>query len=326
MKRIYTAIAICICMFVLAYPANADTNRDVKHYLELGQMMEFNANLDAAQRAYAKVLSIDPNSLEAHRALARVDAQLGQLDQAAGELKCVIRLTPRDETALLELCELLKKQGKAREAVQLLKSACAYPHEGLKLERELAFTYLEADQPAKAADEFHFLITQQPDVVDNLVGLAMADFRSGNENLAQSDIKKVLQVNPNEPNALCLQADLALSHGAKDEAIGGYLKAIEISPSLSKPYLSLGNLYIDENQVEKARDIFEKGMANCNPDADLLLGMAIVEERSKAADQAIDLYQRAASIEADPARKKEIRQRIKEIKLSLDATKSQSIN
>lgn len=228
MKQTVITIGLCICLFSLAYPSKADSKREVKHYLELGQMLEFNANPEGSQRAYTKVLSIDPDSVEAHRGLARVDVQLDELDQAIQELKSVIQLTPQDETAWLEISALLKKAGRAREAVQLLKSACALPHDGSKLDRELAFTLLESDQPGQAAEKFHVLITEQPDAIDDYLGLAIADFRGGNENLAEADIKKVLQLNPNEPNAFCIQADLDLSHGKKDEAIAGYRKAIAI--------------------------------------------------------------------------------------------------
>jgi tetratricopeptide (TPR) repeat protein len=314
LRRISFAIAL---IFLVAASGYASEGKgDVAHFIELGKMLEFNANLELAQKAYMQALSIDPNSAEAHKGLARVNSHLGKTDKAVQELQSVSELTLEDETDCILTARNLRKQGHAHAAVTLLKSACEKKHNDSVLDRELAFSFLEAGESTKAVEQFHKLIQEEPNVVENYLGLAIADFRSGNTADSEADIAKVLAMNPDEPNALCLKADFALSKGDRVSAIDCYEKAISISPNLTKPYVSLANLYLQADENEKAHEILVKAQKLCPPEADVLIGLAVVEERKHSSKSALELYQQALDVESDIHRKEEIRHRIDEVRAS----------
>jgi Tfp pilus assembly protein PilF len=305
-----TAITIS---FVSAIDSRA-SDGEAKRFIELGKMLEFNANLEMAEKAYQQALSIDPNSVEAHKGLARVNSHLGKTERATQELKSVTSLTAEDEMDCIQTARLMRKQGRAKDAVALLKTACDKQHDDRVLERELAFSFLEAGEATRATDQFHDLIKQEPEVIDNYIGLAIADFRKGDVAESENDIHKILEMNPEEPNTLCLQADLALSRSNVKDAIEIYEKAIKIKPNLTKPYLSLGTLYLKNGETEKAGEILETARRLCPPEADVYIGLALVEERNHSPKRALELYERAAELETDAHRKEDIRRHLDEIR------------
>jgi predicted Zn-dependent protease len=114
---------------------------------------------------------------------------------------------------------------------------------------------------------------------------------------------------------LCLSGDLALSKGDEEAAISSYRKAIAAQPNLSKPYLSLGNVYLQDNNILSAQQIFEQAKQNCSPEPDIFLGLAVIEERANKLGKAAEDYERAAALETELPRKKEIYSRLKELKI-----------
>lgn len=82
-------------------------------YSELGQKL-------AARRAYSAVVELLPEDPAAHRALATVLKQSGDLAGAYARLKVALGLRPKDLRIAFELADLAHRLGRTKEAVQRL--------------------------------------------------------------------------------------------------------------------------------------------------------------------------------------------------------------
>ena len=49
-----------------------------------------------------------------------------------------------------------------------------------------------------------------------------------------------------------------------ENAEASYLKAIEIDPKQERPYVALAQMYMDQGEVQKAKDILEQGEEKCS--------------------------------------------------------------
>lgn len=108
-----------------------------------------------------------------------------------------------------------------------------------------------------------------------LVGLPVA---------ASGDVPEVVR-------ELLEEGDRHRAAGRDDEATESYLEARRLGPSVVEVYTSLGALYAGRDELEKALEVFEAGLAVAPEDRQLLYNTAVVAmrlERYEAARSAVE--------------------------------------
>jgi tetratricopeptide (TPR) repeat protein len=291
----------------------AEHPRKASDFLQLGQMLEYNGNFDAAISAYQKAAALAPKLVEPHQSLARLYAKTGHLQSAIDEYTSIGEGADHDPAASLDLATTLRSAGRAKESVLILQSICRKPHQGLDPERELGFALLEAGEYLEAAKQFKRLITQKPEQTSDYLGLAIAQFHNGEPISAEESIKRVLQTNPNDANAYCLLGDLEKASSNRLKAVVHYQQAISIAPTLQQAYLSLGNLYLEDGRLDQSAQIFEQAIRTCPPSADIYLGLAVNREKQGDLKKAIQLYERAFTLETNQEQRESIHAKLKEL-------------
>ena len=76
---------------------------------------------------------------------------------------------------------------------------------------------------------------------------------------------------------------LGLAHKSQkdyENAVKYLKKAIDDNPKYTHPYLNLGNLYLQQKEYNKAKEIVEKGLKNCSQVQELLLLKKSLENRA----------------------------------------------
>ena len=89
------------------------------HYM-LGAAEERSGNAAAAEKEYEIAVKLDPNDVEAHGALARIDLANKKPDAAEGEFRELLRLKPGDSQGTMGLAQSLLEQKKTSDAVAAL--------------------------------------------------------------------------------------------------------------------------------------------------------------------------------------------------------------
>jgi len=294
--------------------ASSSGDKRAKDALETGQMLMFNANPLGASAAFRKALSLDPNLWEARSELASAYERLGDLDAAIREYQELVKNRPADLSSMLALGRLLRTAAKSPQAVNVFEKACAINHIGFEPERQLAFTLIETGDETAAIERFKVLATQEPQAVQNQLGLAIAQFRNGNAAEARKALTTVLSIDAKEPTAYNLLGDLEFASGNMTDAISDYRKAIALDPRFTQAYISLGNLFLKTDSFADSDSVFAAGCENCPSNVDLTLGLAISKEKSGNLDKAIELFDSAREMRPDPSRLSEIEMHLRALR------------
>jgi tetratricopeptide (TPR) repeat protein len=190
---------------------------------------------EAAAGAWGQLLAVDPANIEAHRALAMLLAESGQSEPALRAWTRVIELAPDSRDARLQLGMQLFNLGRRAEAAEHLAEAAAGAPANVLLWRRLAWcrrgeenldgeavawrqvlqidpaddeararlieVLIEADRRGEAEPLLADLAERRPEDIRLLARLARARRDLGDEAGALKAWRRVLAVNPGEPDA-----------------------------------------------------------------------------------------------------------------------------
>lgn len=81
-------------------------------------------------------------------------------------------------------------------------------------------------------------------------------------------------------------------------AADSYIRAIEIDPTFSRSFLSLGQLLLRDGQLEAAEDLYRQLLSNVPNDVDALIALAQIFERQSLVSRAARAYERV--LKSDP--------------------------
>jgi tetratricopeptide (TPR) repeat protein len=118
------------------------TETMVQQYLAEGEAALSSGDWTRADEAYNRALSLNPNLIVAHSALAFVYAQQGRLEEAEQENQIVLAAIPGDYATLKNLAIISRQLGRYEESLsyarQALESPRAVPEEKTQLEMFIA--------------------------------------------------------------------------------------------------------------------------------------------------------------------------------------------
>lgn len=272
-----------------------------------------------------KVLKDDPDSFLALKLLADIHVQNKNIPLAIDVLKQALESNSSAFNVRLELAELYKKYNHIDEAIKTLKSAENDPKSQStilralldlqittedwesavatirnykKLKSDRFTTYLlsgylcqEMGDIEAARLEFQHALALKPaareplekivaDYIDNDMGFLAAD-------LTRDYIDRY-------PDAFFAYHLLGLAEWSEDEisiAEVAFRKAIELQSKWSEPYISLGNMFIQIGEAEKAFDVYQLGLQESTDSTALLLQISQSYEDIGEYDQAINSYE-----------------------------------
>jgi tetratricopeptide (TPR) repeat protein len=207
---------------------------------------------DAVAQAQ-EVLKIDPNSLAAHRLLARIyvrtlgDANAGELQKenlakAVEQFNAILKLDPRDTSSALWLARLYRFENEHAKAEEILRSILQRdPDNGPALE-QLSQLLIDAGRSQDAIE----LLSQaaggssSPDIYDLL-----GDAYSQNKEFAKAEdaYRHAIELDPDDPGHHHGLAQALLSQDKYAPALDEYKRLSELEPGTSENYLRMAQLY-----------------------------------------------------------------------------------
>jgi tetratricopeptide (TPR) repeat protein len=256
--------------------------------------------LDEALAQGKAATAADPQSAEAHFALAVVQDRRREVDDAVKSYQEVLRLNPRAVAAQVELSRLSLSTGDEAEAVRYAESARrAEPASGdarIALARSLIaagnLTRAEAEvaellkgapnsaavhslngtlqatrkNTAAARASYTRAVELTPGFLEALGGLTYLDLEAKNPAGAIARLEAEIAKQPTSAPLLAL---LARAHGAAgDEAKmeQALRRAVTVDPLYTPGYNVLAQLYVKQRRIDEARAEFE-GIVKRNPSA-----------------------------------------------------------
>lgn len=261
-----------------------------------------------------------PVTAELFYALGRARERKGELALAQKEFRRSVDLDPNSVSALQALARILAGQGQWQKSLELLSRARTAAPESPDILRKFAAVSLHAGQTANAVDAAQHLVKLQPGEPEALYLLGVAQFQNGDMEEARSTLKDYTKLRPQDPlaflalgmiesglhdfplaranfeQAIKLDANQAEAFyqlalisrdlGDNADAISELEKAIAVAPKNAQAHALLGTLYLLQREYVKAQEHLTRAeeLAPSFPDTHYQLGLlfARLNQRERA--------------------------------------------
>ena len=134
--------------------------------------------------------------------------QMAAVRQQLDLLKKQIEQNPNDFDALVQLGNMYMDVGKFPQAIDYFTRALAVREEP-SVRTDLGICYKQSGQAAKARDEFARVASEQPDQWQAIYNLAIVDGEMRDYAGARTQLAKLKQMRPNDPEVVKLEQALA---------------------------------------------------------------------------------------------------------------------
>jgi len=168
-------------------PANAAE----AHY-RIGVLSNKLGNSEGAVQEFRAALQLDPNHVEARRAMAAFYVNRGatarqqhRLDEALRNLQEAVKVDPGLSMAHLELGQAYEESGRLAEAVQEYQAAVNADAKNLTAQLHLGQALNAQQQYAQAVTTFTAVLESNPDKAEAYAGLGVAYFHQGQRDEAK---------------------------------------------------------------------------------------------------------------------------------------------
>jgi Tfp pilus assembly protein PilF len=218
------------------------------------------------------------------RQIPRDDKHTGTLVVSASERPSTV--SPGPKTAnVAEKGMSVKPEGTAATASDSVTGTKPKPvKKGTGNEGAKKPNYLEpVDSVTRAKGQFYIILARE--------ALEKGDFRNGEKNL-----RKSLDINPNNAEAWMLHADIYLTQGAPDQSLKEYLISSEIDSLNPKVFYNIALIY-SKNNSQKANTYFSKAIGANDKYLLAYMGRASLLMDGHDYDKAIADYDKVLTID-----------------------------
>ncbi len=217
------------------------------------------AGLPAARERYARIVELDPEDVEARRALGELLSDEGHLEQAQAELEKVVAALPADM--------------RARRALVLVLAA--------------------KQAGSELVTELEQVVKLDPDDMDARMDMAAAYASVGRLAEAEATYDEVLRRKPRHAAALKLTGDLARARGDVKKAAACYGKLRWVAPLDPRPVFLLGTAQYEAGNLDAAERWFAEGSRFPGMMGDAYSNLGAIALKRGNMKQAISLLSRA---------------------------------
>ena len=189
--------------------------------------------IDSSIASGQHAVTLDPTLAEGYKALALGYTQLGKENLAIENNKKAVEFNPSYYPAVANLGSSYETIGKPDEALPWAKKAISINPTNPVTMALLGGIYFDLGEDAKAHTYFDRALALQPDLTNAHQGLASLEFLSGQIEQAKARSLNLISSVPDEPG----------------------------------PLLLAGNIYLFANDLNKAKEYFEKELAMTSPES-----------------------------------------------------------
>ncbi|HVN44288.1 MAG TPA: tetratricopeptide repeat protein [Steroidobacteraceae bacterium] len=254
-----------------------------------------------AGRQCARLLSIDPDDVDARYLHARCQAALGNWAGAAGDFRRTLRARPDFEPAWIGLGLCLIESGQLEEAAAAFREALARNPRLADAYNNLGVIHDRLGRLAEAAEYFRRAIAVQPVFLMALLNLGDVLLRLGQASNAVAVLQSAVTLFPRDARVYADLGAAQLAAGDFAAAVAVLERAIVLDNDLAAAAVNLGEAWRNLNSLERAEASFHRALA-VRPDlAEAHLGLGrIALERGHSAEAQMRL-QRAVQLRPSDA-------------------------
>ena len=215
----------------------------------------------AARQGYERVLSQNPDHVDALNFLGVLEQEGGAIEAAVSLLKRATRLDPDNEIVLNNLGNALKAYGRADGAEACYRRAAQLNPADPDPIFNLAALLQSLGRLDEARQWYNRALSLNPDDAGALNNLASIHQARGDEVAAEMAYRRVLQRQPDHLRVQVNLANLLLSQQRWAEAADCCRKALASAPDSLEALLCLGRAWRETGRLDEAREAGERAVA-----------------------------------------------------------------
>ena len=203
----YIVGALLALALLLASPAAArprsERRDDAERYYRLGVVQFESGRTLQAIEAIEKALDIDPDLAVAHNYLGYIHLQQSDLKAATRAFKRAVATDPYLTDAWNNLGLAYREQGRYERALEAFDRALADKgyRSREKIHLNVGHLHLARGENQEAIRSFEQAVAANPAYLRGILGLGTAYQRSGRPDLAEKELRRVLSLGPQSPEA-----------------------------------------------------------------------------------------------------------------------------
>ncbi|HUO29450.1 MAG TPA: tetratricopeptide repeat protein [Bryobacteraceae bacterium] len=259
---------------------------------ELAQLALSERRPNDALNQASQILAIQPGDLRGQLLHATAEAASGNTADAHKELTQLIKDSPGDADAQVELGRLALSQKKFQEASAIFSKLrqTGDPRATVGLARTLS----AQNQFDKAIEMLNAALQKSPDSPLFLEETARISALAGNYDTAVADYRKLITAAPGSSQERLSLGEVYEFKGDYKNAIDAYRQALELAPDDPVPALALAGVLAKNGQIKEAQVEYET-VIRAHPDNAVALNnlASLLSESGGDLDEALRLAKRA---------------------------------
>ena len=265
-----------------------------------GFCLERAGQWQAAKGRYGLAMASRPTDLFAVHRLVAIELAHGELEEAAGGLREVLKVWPADQTARICLGHVLQLTGKCAEAVWEYEQALCLEPDSWELPVEAARQLQLVGNTDEAIGLLEKLIGAQPHFPDLRMRLGNLYSWRGDDERARDQYFRALSLHGEYLDCHIALARHELRMGRVDEAMGHFRRAIGINDQNVEAYAGLGLALRRSGFKKRGAEILGSAGRIANNSAVLMAQLAMIEgEEDGAAGGGAELHLQCVSEQID---------------------------
>lgn len=259
-------------------------------YRLLGDFYFASNDLMRASQEYASLARQHPTDELIEKDYIQVLILTNQLDDAARLSDKLLKGYSTDDQALILRGEILNVRGRSSEAVQPLEAAIKLNPQNPFAHYHLGLTLSATGDIQRASSELQAAIRLNPNLAQAYRALGALATRKGDADLLRQAADGLISTRPSLPDGYLMRAG-ANARTQPVAAQADLKKAIEVAPQDSRAYVAMGQLLLDQKKYAEADKFYEQALSKNPRDAQALSGVVSLLTDQKQLDRAAQRIQ-----------------------------------
>lgn len=277
-------------------------NGEVEEWLLKSFELQQQGKLAEAEKGFLHVLSLDPGNIHALNLLGINFLATDRADQAVAVLRKAADKVPGDPETHNSLGLALVRTGQADEAATQFIHALKVAEPNPELLGNLGGALVECGRADEALGPLTRALRMGPPTADLLANLAKALSTLGRYEEARPAAEQAARLQSDQPAIQNILGEILLKQGRLEEARRSFERSLELDPTQIDAAVNLATTHKESGDAARAQEILRELASNHPASPVPHFDLGVLAEQMGDADQALEHFQRAISLERDFAK------------------------
>ena len=276
-------------------PASSATT--ALYHANLASILAAKGKLEGAEEEYRKALQSNPDTLSALLGLSRLEEAKGHPDQALFLLQRIVSRGLRYEPQmLLRMAELFHRSGRSEDGLDYFDRLSTSRRGDGMIETARGVLYSRTNQSRKAEEAFRRALARDPLSLPPMEELFVLYDQEGKVPQLIPDLQEAIR---REEGSFMHHNWLGLAYRRRGD-LGGAEKelrrAMELGPDQMGPAANLGSIYLQEGRVDEAVSVLERALGRDPGSPEVRTNLIVALGRLGKVDRARDIFEEGLHI------------------------------